>query len=220
MINPKAGFTPIQKTIFNAFSKTDFCKNFYFTGGTALSVFYFQHRESEDLDFFSESDFDPDLAIKFMEDMALKLNAKLRSTFHERVKIFELVDDNNQLIIKVDFGYYPHHRLKKGLVFEEVEVDSLEDIGANKLHTILQRTQVKDFVDLHFLLKKYTIWDLLHFSQTKFGMEIDLIWLASSLLKIDLFEYLPKMLVPLTLEQIKSFYKDLAKKLGKKVTEE
>lgn len=47
-----------------------------------------------------------------MEDMALKLNAKLRSTFHERVKIFELVDNENQLIIKVDFGYYPHPRLK------------------------------------------------------------------------------------------------------------
>ncbi len=51
------------------------------------------------MDFFSESGFDPDLAVKFMEDMALKLNVKLRSTFHERVKIFELVDKKNQLNI-------------------------------------------------------------------------------------------------------------------------
>lgn len=220
MNNPKADFTPIQKTIFNAFSKTGFCKNFYFTGGTALSVFYLQHRESEDLDFFSESDFNPDLAVKFMEEMALKLNAKLRATFHERVKIFELVDDNNQLIIKVDFGFYPFTRLKEGTLKEGIKIDSLEDIGANKLHIVLQRTEVKDFVDLHFLLKEYTLWDLLHFSQTKFRMEIDLIWLATSLLKIDSFEYLPKMHKPIDLGHLKHFYKDLAKKLGARVVRE
>ncbi len=217
MIHSKFSFTPVQKTIFDCFSKTDFCKSFYFTGGTALSVFYFQHRESEDLDFFSESDFDADLAVEFMEKMALKLNAKLRSTFHERVKIFELVDSRNQLIIKVDFGYYPHPRLKEGKIKKGVNVDSLEDIGANKLHTILQRTQVKDFVDLYFLLEKYTVWDLLHFSQQKFRLEIDLIWLATSLLKVDSFEYLPRMHKPIDLDQLKSFYKDLAKKLGSKV---
>lgn len=217
MIHSKPGFTPIQKIIFDAFSKTSFCNNFYFTGGTALNVFYFQHRESEDLDFFSESDFDPDLAVKFMEDIALKLNAKLRSTFHERVKIFELVDNKNQLIIKVDFGYYPHPRLKRGILKGGIEIDTLEDIGANKLHTILQRTQVKDFVDLYFLLEEYTIWDLLHFAQEKFRMEIDLVWLAASLLKMDSFENLPMMHKPLTLIQLKSFYKEMAKKLGMEV---
>lgn len=217
MTKSKFGFTPTQKTIFDSFSKTSFYKDFYFTGGTALSVFYFQHRESEDLDFFSESDFDTDLSVKFMEEMALKLNAKLRSTFHERVKIFELVDSKNQLILKVDFGFYPHPRLKKGKVINRVEVDSLEDIGANKLQTILQRTQVKDFVDLYFLLKKYTVWDLLHFSQQKFRLEIDLIWLATSLLKADRFENLPIMLVPFDLLELKNFYRDLAKKLGSNV---
>lgn len=217
MNHSTVGFTPIQKTIFEAFSKTDLAKDFYFTGGTSLSVFYFQHRESEDLDFFSESDFDADLAAEFMEEMALKLNAKLRSTFHERVKIFELVNDDSELIIKVDFGFYPHPRLKKGAVIDGVEIDSLEDIGANKLHTILQRTEVKDFVDLYFLLEKYTVWDLLHFSQQKFRVEIDLVWLGTSLLKVDSFEYLPRMHKPMNLDKLKSFYKDLAKKLGMKV---
>lgn len=114
-------------------------------------------------------------------------------------------------------GFYPHPRLKEGMIIDGIKVDSVEDIGANKLHTVLQRTQVKDFVDLYFLLEKYTIWDLLHFAQEKFRMEIDLIWLAASLLKMGSFEYLPKMHKPLTLDQLKSFYKDLAKKLGSKV---
>ena len=34
------------------------CKHFYLTGGTALAEYYLQHRLSEDLDFFSEGEFD------------------------------------------------------------------------------------------------------------------------------------------------------------------
>lgn len=33
--------------------------NFYLGGGTALAEFYLHHRLSEDLDFFSENEFDP-----------------------------------------------------------------------------------------------------------------------------------------------------------------
>ena len=52
-------FTPLQKFIFDEFSQNPkLNKQFYFTGGTALSAIYLHHRESEDLDFFSESDFD------------------------------------------------------------------------------------------------------------------------------------------------------------------
>ncbi|HBR79967.1 MAG TPA: hypothetical protein DEA46_06060, partial [Candidatus Moranbacteria bacterium] len=34
------------------------CQVFYLTGGTALAEYYLQHRLSEDLDFFSENEFD------------------------------------------------------------------------------------------------------------------------------------------------------------------
>ena len=33
--------------------------HFYLIGGTALAEFYLHHRLSEDLDFFSEQEFDP-----------------------------------------------------------------------------------------------------------------------------------------------------------------
>ena len=35
---------------------------FYLTGGTALSAFYLHHRLSEDLDFFTESDVETEMA--------------------------------------------------------------------------------------------------------------------------------------------------------------
>jgi len=215
--NREITFDPIQRIIFKEFAKTKFLsKRFYFTGGTALSAIYLHHRESEDLDFFSENDFDNDLIIEFIKHVSVILKLDYKVTLRERVRIFEFLK-RGKFIIKVDFGFYPHKRINKGKKLEGVDVDSLADIGANKITTILQRNAVKDFVDLYFLLQKYTIWDLLHFAQRKFGMEIDLVWLASGFLKAKQFENLPKMLVPLDLSKLKEFYKDLAKKLGSSV---
>ena len=47
-----------QKSILDGLKENQLIRsNFYFTGGTALSEFYLQHRYSEDLDFFSENIF-------------------------------------------------------------------------------------------------------------------------------------------------------------------
>ena len=48
-----------QRSFLEELSKDAFLKeNFYLTGGTALAAFYLGHRYSEDLDFFSEKEFD------------------------------------------------------------------------------------------------------------------------------------------------------------------
>ena len=211
-------FTPLQQQIFDEFAKDPkLTEKFYFTGGTALSAIYLHHRESEDLDFFSEEDFDNEYIKEFMTRVSSKMKSKLRMTLKERVRIFELVDKKNKLIIKVDFGYYPHSRLQKGKKVQGVDIDSLPDIAANKITTILQRTEIKDFVDLYYLLQKYTIWDLLHWSQLKFNIEIDLIWLSSGLLKAEQFDYLPTMQIPLKLSDLKNFYRELTKKIGRSI---
>ena len=44
----------------------DICQSFYLTGGTALAEFYLQHRFSEDLDFFSEKEVDPQTIFAFL----------------------------------------------------------------------------------------------------------------------------------------------------------
>lgn len=48
-------------------------------------------------------------------------------------------------------------------------------------------------------------------------MELDLVWLASDFLKVNKFEYLPKMFIPLNLEELKTFYTELAKKVSMRV---
>ncbi len=79
------------------------------------------------------------------------------------------------------------------------------------------KLRIKDFVDLYFLLKEFTFWDLLCGVKEKFRMELDFVWLASDFLKVEKFNYMPKMLVPLNLKDLQGFYKDLAKKLGMRV---
>lgn len=216
-VNTEITFDPVQEVIFNEFARNkNLTGKFYFTGGTALSAVYLHHRVSEDLDFFSEKEFDIQPIIEFIKHVSSVLKVEYRIIPKEVVKIFEFYKQG-KFVIKVDFGFYPYQRLKTGKKVKGVNVDSVADIAANKMLTILQRREVKDFVDLFFLLKQYTIWDLLYFVKVKFNMEIDTIWLASGCLKAGSFENLPKMLVPLDMQELKAFYKDLAKQLGMKV---
>lgn len=209
--------TPLQRFIFDEFTKEKkLTRQFYFTGGTALSGVYLQHRESEDLDFFSGTDFDKDLADKFIQEVARSQNFQIKLTQRERTRIYELVK-GDRVKIKVDFAFYPYKRIKKGLNISGVKVDSLFDIAANKLQTVTSRTEVKDFVDLYFLLKKFTVWDLMYAVREKFRLELDLIWLGSDFLKVTKFENLPKMLVPLSLQDLREFYKEKARQLGMSV---
>ena len=214
----KIGFTPLQNNIFSTFSREKIASQFYFTGGTALSVFYLNHRESEDLDFFSEKDFDTDEINRFIRSFTEKNMFRFRFTKRANVRIYEILK-GNQLILKVDFNYYPYKRIEKSKKRENnLDIDSLRDIAVNKLLTINQREDVKDFVDLYYLLERYTIWDLIYGVEAKFGMEMDMFLIASDFLKIEEFDFLPKMLKPLKISDLVSFYKAKALEIGKKIT--
>ena len=55
----KSILTDNQSQILNTLATdSNFSKNFYLSGGTALAEFYLHHRLSEDLDFFSETEID------------------------------------------------------------------------------------------------------------------------------------------------------------------
>lgn len=216
-VKQKLNLTPKQQIIFDEVKNSDFIKkNFYFTGGTALSALYLNHRLSEDLDFFSEEKFDTLPIVNLITEWGKKHQFKINSREEEVVRIY-LLEFRDKEPLKVDFGYYPYKRLKIGQIVDSIQVDSLFDIAVNKLQTIHQRNNVKDFVDLFFLLKKFTVWDLIEGVKVKFRMELDPYTIAAACLKAEKFEDLPVMLVPLDLLELKNFYKDLAKKLGSSV---
>lgn len=210
-------FTQEQKLIFDKISKSEYFRsNFYFTGGTALSEFYLKHRLSEDLDFFSEKKFENEQINIAMKEWARALNFTFQSQFKEVVYMYFL-KFKNKPILKIDFGYYPVKRVEKGLIYKNIEVDSLFDIAINKFDAMHSRSTGKDMVDLFFLLKKFTIWDLMEGARVKFGRETDP-WILSSDIEYVIKELLiiPRMIKPLKLEELKKFFHDLAMKLGKK----
>lgn len=211
--------TKEQKVILDEIRKSDFLKsNFYFTGGTTLSSFYLHHRYSEDLDFFSEEKFDNQSIFTLVEKWSKNLAFKFDSEFRQVVYVFN-IEFKNKIKVKLDFGYYPYKRIDESNNLNGLKVDSLLDIAVNKLLTITQRDDVKDFVDLYFLLDKFTVWDLIEGVKVKFGMKLEPFIVASDFLKVEDFDFLPKMIKPLSLEELKKYFRIRAKELGRKVTE-
>lgn len=212
-------FTPEQSIVLHQVEKDSYLRsNFYFTGGTALSAFYLNHRESEDLDFFFEKEFDKDTILTQVSKWAKIHDFTFKEQFKEVVYVFILRFKNGREL-KVDFGYYPYKRIEKGTKYKNLEVDSLTDIAVNKLMTINQRTTVKDFVDLYFLLKEFSLWDLIEGVRVKFRREIDPFLLSADFLKVEDFEYLPKMIKPLTIEKLQDFFRQKAVEIGKNAVE-
>lgn len=210
--------TKEQQIILAQVKKEPFFEQFYFTGGTALSAFYLQHRYSEDLDFFTQKKFDNQDIFDLIDSWSKKYSFTFTSEFHQVVYIFMLTFKNKE-VLKVDFGHYQHKRIEKDNIIDGLKTDSLTDIAVNKLLTITQRSSVKDFVDLYFLLNKFTVWDLLSGVRIKFGMELEPYILASNFLKVEEFEFLPKMILPLTLKDLKAFFREKAKEIGLKAVE-
>lgn len=209
-----------QELLLEKFRKDKFLSsNFYFTGGTALSLHYLQHRKSVDLDFFSDHEFNPQVIIDTINAWKKESPFTIDYLVVENTHIFNLIFPNKQAT-KIDFAFYPYKQVKQGQIIDGIRVDSLMDIAINKLLTVEQRAEVKDFVDLYFLLEDFSIWDLLEGVKVKFKLKIDPFILGSDLLKVESFDYLPEMIKPLTLEGLKLFFQEKAKQMTNRSIED
>ena len=55
--------------------------------------------------------------------------------------------------------------------------------------------------------------------KVKFGFKTDPVFVASDFLKVDGFEFMPEMIKPLTLKELKEFFKEKAKQISKLAVE-
>ena len=138
---------PLQDKVIPVFKNTPF----YLTGGTALSRGYFNHRYSDDLDYFvnDHSDFQR-IAERQIEKLRkildeINIAAKDKNFYRifvskEKLKI-EMIND-----VPSHIGKLVNHPAIGVL-------DSKENILANKLTAAVDRVLPKDIVDIYFLLK-------------------------------------------------------------------
>ncbi|MEK9173502.1 MAG: nucleotidyl transferase AbiEii/AbiGii toxin family protein [Patescibacteria group bacterium] len=211
--------TEKQSNFLRVFGEEDFlARNFYLTGGTALAEFYLGHRFSEDLDFFSDKEFD-----------VLGLNVFLKK--NKKVLGFSTVDfqesNNRNLyflrfdgeVLKTEFTFFPFPRIEESNREKGLMVDSLLDIAVNKLFTIYQRTQARDFIDLYLIYqeKGFRIGDLATKAKIKFDWHIDPLQLGTQFLKVrEAIDY-PRMIRDLNKTEWQEFFIEEAKKLKKEI---
>ncbi len=194
-------------------------QNFYLGGGTALAEFYLKHRLSEDLDFFSENEFEPQsisVILKKIQKKAGIEKVEYTQSFNRSLFFLNLHGDQ----IKTEFTYFPFPRIEKKMKIGELYVDSLLDIAVNKIFTIYQKPRSRDFVDLYFILQKEKTWDLndlVQKAQIKFENHIDPIQLGSQYMKaIELKDY-PKMILEIENSVWQDFFISEAKKLKSQI---
>ena len=206
-----------KKVIAFLFSIPDF-KLFYLTGGTALAAFYLKHRFSDDLDFFSSEKVDA----VFVHNLAQKIKKEMDfsetrfSRIHDRYQFFYSSGGEE---LKIEFSHYPFKQLKEPTIIDGWKIDSEYDIAVNKLATILDRFDPKDFVDLYFLLPKFSLKELKHGAEEKFGSKIEPLFLGSELSNVRRITALPKIIKPLSINDLKEFFAEEIKKLAPEVIE-
>lgn len=127
-------------------------------GGTALALQY-GHRNSIDLDFFGELPKDKDEDFRDMlkhygEVAVLKVTGTIKCY---------LING-----IKVDFVHYDYPWIDDVVCDDGLMLASPKDIAAMKINAVEGRGTKKDFVDIYFLLKKYTLNEILDFYKQKY----------------------------------------------------
>jgi hypothetical protein len=211
---PAEGFeewlTPLQADFLKRFFATDAGQSFFLTGGTALAAFHLHHRLSVDLDLFTLDDLalrQADVVIpRLTADLGYRIGRARRTEHYSQFLVEPPAGEPLTVELVRDFGpQYGEHVRVDGII-----VDSIENIGANKLTAILSRTEPKDFVDLHFILDAgYDFDDLLAKAQAK-DLGLQPFFMAGSLLQVWNLRHLPDTTPPLTLSQLQGFMISLA----------
>jgi predicted nucleotidyltransferase component of viral defense system len=132
-------------------------KDFNLVGGTSLAL-QIGHRFSVDIDMFGNSEINE---IDFIEELS-NFGAVTTIKKSKSIIIFSVNG------IKVDFVNYKYPLLSKISIIDGIRMASDKDISAMKLNAIAGRGSRKDFIDLYFLLKKYSLSEMISFYKTKY----------------------------------------------------
>lgn len=143
------------------FKKLKFIKRYdwYLAGGTGLAL-QIGHRTSIDFDFYTSKELKPKTIL-----------AEFEKIFHNEIEI--IVSERNTLIInigRVQISCFVYHYplIYPLLNIENINTASIKDIAAMKMIAISQRGTKRDFIDMHYLLKRFTLPEIFDFTLKKY----------------------------------------------------
>lgn len=137
-----------------------FTDNYYLAGGTAIALLI-GHRTSLDFDIYSKRRFERndiyDLLKNHFDEKDVIPLTLMKNTFLGKIHT-----------VNLSVFYYQYRLLKKPQRTESILLASLEDIVAMKLIAIIQRPAKRDYIDLYYLLKTFSINEVFAFASQKY----------------------------------------------------
>jgi len=130
-----------------SFKGSSLLKNYYLSGGTALSL-QLGHRISVDLDFFTQNQVNKIDSGRILSELNQQFpKSKTKVTFRQVDQLWLDLDG-----VKITFLAYPYSR-KHPLVNEDgILLADIKDIALQKAFSIGRRIAARDYVDLAWIL--------------------------------------------------------------------
>ena len=141
-------------------------------GGTGLAL-QLGHRTSTDIDIFTTTNQDN-------RDILNRLNEKYNNYYIININksVLEIVIKN----IKIDFIRDNSNILEIPKTEDGITFFGIKDISAMKLRTILTRTKSRDFIDIAYLLQKFSLTKMFGYYKKKYNSD-DIPLIKMALLK-------------------------------------
>lgn len=191
------------KRFLDEIGKSKILRNFYLAGGTALAL-QIGHRKSIDLDWFSKKPFSTKELKKELRKLGkLKINEEKKDTLN-------CILDG----IRLSFFEYPYKVLFPFVSYGKgLKLANIKDIACMKIDAISSRESKKDFIDLYFLLKKFSLEELLKLFDKKYkGIEYNHLHILKSL---TYFEEVEREPMPIMIEKIN--WENVKKEIKKRI---
>ncbi|MBI4064614.1 MAG: nucleotidyl transferase AbiEii/AbiGii toxin family protein [Elusimicrobia bacterium] len=131
-------------------------------GGTAAAL-HMGHRISRDFDFFAPQSFSAEKLIQNLKTLGLKMDIEFQRGESDLIAFLDGV--------KFSAFHYPYPFLKPTDSVMKITMANLLDIAAMKILAIGQRGAKRDFVDLYFILKKFSCSQIGQAFSERYGKE-------------------------------------------------
>ena len=126
-------------------------------GGTSLAL-QIGHRKSIDIDLFGEIDCEQYELVDSLSELGKLTIIKESKNIH----VYQLDG------VKVDIVNYKYPWIKPMVYEDELRLADIDDIAAMKITAIIGRGTKKDFIDLAFLLDKYSLDEIFDLYEKKY----------------------------------------------------
>ncbi len=148
-----------QLKLFKLLSEELFIREFYLAGGTCLAL-YLGHRQSYDFDYFIPADFNTSQIINILTSIG-----RYERGNEEKNTINGMLNG-----VRISFFGYKYNIIDDFMHYNSIRLAGIKDIAAMKLEAIAGRGSKKDFVDMFFLLKRFSLEQIFSFHTLKYGV--------------------------------------------------